>query len=134
MLVLTDEQWAVLEPLVEACRPPAKVPPRELRRTISAILWRHENGAKWRAIPADLGPWWMAAQTFIRWSRLGVWERMLAMAQKRGVALGMTFLDGTSIRAHQKAAGAAKKARHRRSATRVRRLGALVAATAPRPA
>jgi len=55
--VLTDEQWAVLGPLVEACRPPAKVPPREWRRTISAILWRHANGAKWRAIPADLGPW-----------------------------------------------------------------------------
>jgi transposase len=132
--VLTDGQWAVLGPLVEACRPPAKVPPRELRRTISAILWRHANGATWRAIPAELGPWWMAAQTFIRWSRLGVWERMLATAQQRGVALGMTFLDGTSVRAHQKAAGAAKKARHRRSATRVRRLGALAAATAPNPA
>jgi transposase len=132
VLVLTDEQWAVLEPLVEACRPAAKVPPQHLRRTISAILWRHDNGAKWRAIPVELGPWWMAAQMFIRWSRLGVWERMLVMAQARGVALGMAFLDGTSIRAHQKAAGAAKKARHRRSATRVRRLAALVAATAPR--
>ena len=132
MLVLTDEQWAVLEPLVEACRPAAKVPPSNLRRTIAAILWRHQNGAKWRAIPEELGPWWMAAQMFIRWSRLGVWERMLAMAQARGVALGMTFLDGTSIRAHRKAAGAAKKARHRRSATRVRRLAALVAATGPR--
>jgi transposase len=73
-------------------------------------------------------------QTFIRWSRLGVWERMLAMAQEQGVELGMAFLDGTSLRAHQKAAGAAKKARHRHSATRVRRLGALVAAMAPKPA
>lgn len=109
MLVLTDEQWCVLEPIVEACRPRAKVPPKELRRTISAILWRHENGAKWRAIPAELGPWWMAAQTFIRWSRLGVWERMLAVAQQRGIELGMTFLDGTSIRAHRNAAGAAKR-------------------------
>ena len=36
-----------------------------------------------RAIPSEFGPWWMAAQTFIRWSRLGVWERMLAMAQDR---------------------------------------------------
>jgi transposase len=131
-LVLTDEQWSALEPRVEACRPPAKVAPGNLRRTISAILWRHRNGAKWRAIPEELGPWWMAAQTFIRWSRLGVWGRMLAMAQERGVALGLAFLDGTSVRAHHKAAGAAKKARHRRSATRVRRLGALVAATAPR--
>ena len=131
--MLSDAQWMSLEPLVEACRPKGKTQPKDRRRTISAIVWRHENGAKWRAIPAELGPWWMAAQTFIRWSRLGVWERMLAMAQQRGVVLGMAFLDGTSIRAHQKAAGAAKKARHRRSGTRVRRLAALVAATAPRP-
>ena len=55
-MVLTDAQWVVLEPLMEACRPHAKVPPSHLRRTISAILWRHANGAKWRAIPAELGP------------------------------------------------------------------------------
>jgi transposase len=132
--MLTDAQWAALEPLVEACRPRAKVPPSNLRRTISAIIWRHDNGAKWRAVPEELGPWWTAAQTFIRWSRLGVWEHMLTEAQGRGVELGMTFLDGTSIRAHQKAAGAAKKARHRRSGTSVRRLAARVGAMAPRPA
>jgi transposase len=56
----------MLEPLVEACRPHAKVPLSNLRRTMSAILWRHENGAKWRSLPSELGPWWMAAQTFIR--------------------------------------------------------------------
>jgi hypothetical protein len=56
------------------------------------------------------------------------------MAQARGVQLGMAFLDGTSIRAHQKAAGAAKKAPTRRSEVLVRRLAALVAAMAPRPA
>jgi transposase len=107
--VVTDDRWKALEPLIEACRPHTKVPPRHLRRTMAALIWRHENGAKWRAIPAELGPWWMAAQTFIRWSRLGVWERLLAMAQERGVALGMSFLGGTAIRAHQKAAGAPNK-------------------------
>jgi transposase len=132
--MLTDAQWAMLEPLVEQCRPHAKVPPSHLRRTIGAILWRHANGAKWRSIPAELGPWWMAAQTFIRWSRLGVWERLLALVQARGVHLGMTFLDGTSVRAHQKAAGAAAKGALRHDAARLRRLAALVAATAPRPA
>ena len=69
-----------------------------------------------------------------RWSRLGVWERLLAMTQARGVELGMTFLDGTSIRAHQKAAGAAKKTPPRRNAALVRRLAVLVAAMAPRSA
>ena len=76
----------------------------------------------------------MAAQTFIRWSRLGVWERLFARAQARGVELGMAFLDGTSIRAHQKAAGAsATKTPLRRNGAQVRRLAALVAAMAPRP-
>ena len=130
--MLTNAQWGLLEPLIEACRPPAKVPPQHLRRTISAILWRHTNGAKWRAVPDVLGPWWMAAQTFIRWSRLGVWERMLTLAQQRGVQLGMSFLDGTNIRAHQKAAGAEKKRTLRRNATFVKPLAALVAALAPR--
>ena len=130
--MLTDARWMMLEPLIEACRPHAKVPPRRLRRTISAILWRHDNGAKWRTLPDQLGPWWMAAQTFIQLSRLGVWERLLTLVQERGVQLGMTFLDGTNIRAHQKAAEAAKKRTLRRSATHVKRLAALVAAMAPK--
>ena len=134
MVVLTDEQWAALEPLVEACRPHAKVPPSDLRRTLEAIIWRCTNGAKWRSIPADLGPWWKAAQIFIRWARLGVWDRLLDLAQERGVELGMAFLDGTSIRAHAKAAGAAKKGDLERNVTLVRRLADLVAAMAPRPA
>jgi transposase len=133
-MVLTDAQWAVLEPLAEQCRPHAKVPPSHLRRTISAILWRHENGAKWRSPPSELGPWWMAAQTFIRWSRLGVWERLLTLVQERGVQLGMTFLDGTSIRAHQKAAGAAREQALQHSAVLVKRLAALVAGMGRRPA
>ena len=59
--MLTDVQWAIGEPLIEACRPHAKVAPQHPRRTISAILWRHDNGVKWRALPDELGPWWMAA-------------------------------------------------------------------------
>src|ERR687891_194881 len=67
--MLSDGQWALLEPLIEACRPKGKTPPQDLRRTLSAILWRHQNGAKWRSIPDELGPWWRAAQIFIRWGR-----------------------------------------------------------------
>ena len=125
--MLSDAQWAVLEPLVEACRPKGKTLPQDLRRTVSAILWRHENGAKWRAVPAEFGPWWRAAQVFIRWARLGVWERLFTLVQERGVQLGMVFLDGTNIRAHQKAAGAPRKGDLRASETLVKRLAGLVA-------
>src|SRR4051794_31470500 len=108
-MALTDGRWAVLEPLIEAARPRGKVRPRDLRRTIEAIVWRHRNGATWRSLPAEYGPWWRAAQLAIRWSQFGAWERLLSLAQARGVDLGMVFLDGTSIRAHPKAAGAPKK-------------------------
>jgi transposase len=132
--MLSDGQWALLEPLVEACRPKGKTPPQDLRRTLSAILWRHQNGAKWRAVPEELGPWWRAAQIFIRWARAGVWERLLNLVQERGIQLGMVFLDGTSVRAHQKAAGARRKGALKLSETIVKPLAARVAAMAPRPA
>jgi len=69
-----------------------------------------------------------------RWAHLGVWERLLDLVQQRGIALGMTFLDGTNIRAHQKAAGAETRGPTARGATAVKRLAVLVVATAPRPA
>src|SRR3954449_3487571 len=90
LVVLTDAQWAALEPLIEACRPRGKTPHHDLRRTIEAIIWRPDNGAKWRSIPPELGPWWMAAQTFNRWGHLGVWERLLEAAQAGRVALGIS--------------------------------------------
>ncbi len=118
--MLSDAQWVLLEPLVEACRPKGKTPPQDLRRTLSAILWRHENGAKWRSVPEHLGPWWRAAQIFIRWARAGVWERLLRLVQARQVRFGMVFLDGTSVRAHQKAAGARRKGALKLSETHVK--------------
>ncbi len=69
---------------------------------------------------------------FIRWSKQGVWERLLDLVQQRGIALGMTFIDGTNIRAHQKAAGAEKRGPAARSEMSVRRLVVLAVATAPR--
>jgi transposase len=133
MSVLTDEQWAALEPLIEKVRPKGKTPPRDLRRTIAAILWRHANGAKWRAIPIELGPWHRAAQLFRRWAQLGVWQRLLDCAQERGISLGMVFLDGSNIRAHAKAAGAGKKGPPQGSETAVKRLAAAVVGLGPKP-
>lgn len=74
------------------------------------------------------------AQIFIRWSRGGVWERLLALVQERGVQLGMVFLDGTNMRAHQKAAGAAKRGDLQPSEMIVRLLADRVAGMGPRPA
>ncbi len=55
MRVPRDKQWSMLEPLLDEARPWAARPIRELRRTMKAIVWQQQNGAKWRSIPAELG-------------------------------------------------------------------------------
>ena len=75
--VLSDAQWARLSPLIEAVRPHGKTEPHAWRRTVEAIIWRHNNGAKWRAVPAGLGPWWMAQQRAGRVSGAGSVVRRL---------------------------------------------------------
>jgi hypothetical protein len=61
----------------------------------------------------------------------GVWERLLNLVQERGLQLGMTFLDGTSVRARQKTVGARRKGALKLNETIVKHLAALVAAMAP---
>src|SRR4051812_30925785 len=128
MAVFTEAQWRAIEPLIEAVRPQTGRELSNLRRTVEAILWRMQNGAKWRAIPAELGPWWMAAQTFLRWSKLGVWERLFEAAKAANwPELGLVFMDATIVRAHHKAAGPGK------GGTPARRWAEARAASAPRP-
>ena len=108
-MIISDERWTVLKPALDAARDRGQGgrPLAEERRTVEAIAWRMRNGARWRAVPAELGPWWKAAQLHIRWSRAGVWQRLFRLLRDAGRAeLAEVFLDGSSIRAHHKAAGA----------------------------
>ncbi len=57
---------------------------------------------------------------------------MLNLVQECGIQLGMVVLDGTSVRAHQKAAGVRRKGDLKLRETIVKHLAALVAAMAPR--
>ena len=71
---------------------------------------------------------------FIRWAKQGVWGRLFEQVQQRGIVLGMVFIDGTSIRAHHKAAGAKKGDVTAESEIIAKRLAALAAVGAARPA
>ena len=114
MTVLTDEEWTALKDALDAVRSPRRRPMKDERQTVEAVVWRLQNGAKWRAVPVDLGPWHRAANLHRRWSVLGVWERASERLRNAGradlaeVMLHPTSVgwDGTSVRAHQKAAGA----------------------------
>lgn len=104
---LNDEEWGALKGALDHARSGRGRPFRDERRTVEAVLWRLRNGTGWRAVPPALGPWWRAAQPHKRWSDAGVWERAFAYLRDRGRPdLADVMLDGTSVRAHPKAAGA----------------------------
>lgn len=107
MAVLSDGEWSVLKAALDRVRSGEGRRFQEERRTLEAVVWRMRTGAPWRALPAEFGPWWRAAQLHIRWSRKGQWARLFEVLREQGRPdLGEVFLDGSSIRAHQKAAGA----------------------------
>jgi transposase len=56
MQVLTDAQWAKFEAAIAAANIRGARPRTEDRRTIEAIIWRLDNGAKWRFDPAPFVP------------------------------------------------------------------------------
>ncbi len=107
MQVLSDAQWAKFEAAIVAVKLRKARPRKEDRRTIEAIIWRLDNGAKWRSIPAELGDWHHAYLRYRRWAVSGVWDRIMAhVVAEAEPKLAFTCIDGTVARAHQKAAGA----------------------------
>jgi transposase len=107
MQVLSDAQWAKFEAAIAAVKLRGARPRKEERRTIEAIIWRLDNGAKWRSIPAELGDWHHAYLRFRRWTLGGVWDKIMAHVVAEGEPnLAFACIDGTVARAHQKAAGA----------------------------
>jgi transposase len=49
---LTDQQWAVLEPLLPKGRKPGRPPKWSKRQLIDGIRWRTRAGTPWRDVPA----------------------------------------------------------------------------------
>ena len=85
-------------------------PPKDHRTIIDALPWLGRTGAPWRDLPERFGPWRTVATRLDRWTRIGLWDRVLAELQQIAEARGgidweVHMVDGTSVRAHRCAAG-----------------------------
>jgi putative transposase len=74
---LTDEQWAILAPLI----PPAKHggAPRtvDLREVLNTLFYQSRSGCQWDMLPHDLAPKSTAYDYFLRWRDDGTWRRLV---------------------------------------------------------
>jgi transposase len=110
---LSDAEWARIAPLL---------PPRQTRGTyyrdhrtiLNGMLFWHATGIPWRDLPERYGPWQTVYSRFRRWTREGLWERILQALQRDLDAAGqidwqLWCIDGSHVRAHRVAAGAGEK-------------------------
>ena len=105
--VLPDREWNLLAPLLPS-RSRTGQAPKDHRTIIDALLWLAKTG---RPGAKRFGPCRTVATRFYRWTRSGLWERILAELRRIADAKGkidwdVHMVDSTSVRAHRCAAGA----------------------------
>jgi transposase len=104
---LTDEQWAVLEPLSGkmAQRAGGRGRPwRSSREVLNGRLWILRTGAQWADLPERYPPYQTRHRRFQRWVCEGTLERLLEalardLKERGGLDLSECFIDGTFLAA-----------------------------------
>jgi transposase len=111
---LTDEQWALVDPMVPESTAKTGRPPKDRRLMLNGIFWSLNTGAPWRDLPDRFGPWQTVYGHFSKWRREGVFAKVIETLQvkldERGlIDWDLWCVDGANVRAARAAAGADKK-------------------------
>ena len=112
---LTDEQWALVDPLIPRSKAKTGRPPSERRTNLNGIMWVLHTGAPWRDLPERFQPWQTVYDHFSKWRRTGVFNAIVEALQLKLDKAGLIdwdlwCVDGANVRAARAAAGADKKA------------------------
>jgi putative transposase len=74
---LTDEQWAILQPLL----PPAKHGGRprqvDMREVLNTLFYQARTGVQWGFLPHDLLPKSTVWDYFVAWQHDGTWQKLV---------------------------------------------------------
>ena len=106
MLKLTPEQldW-LAEQIPDPPRSPkGGRPPADKRKVLAGIFWILDNGAKWKDLPRRFGAKSTVHRWYAKWTREGVFERILLNAgrlveERGGYKLYECFIDATFSKA-----------------------------------
>ena len=85
------------------------IPGVDDRRVISGIVFVIRNGLRWRDAPRDYGPHKTIYNRFVRWSRLGVFNKIFAELARKAGKPRRLMIDATHLKAHRTAASLLKK-------------------------
>ena len=103
---LSDHQLSLIEPYFPLSH---GVPRTDDQRVLSGIIHVIRNGLRWRDAPANYGPHKTLYNRFVRWSRLGVFDRIFSELASKAEEPDIVQIDATHIKAHRTACSLAKK-------------------------
>jgi len=102
---LSKEQLARIEPYFPLSH---GVPRVDDRRVLSGIIHVLKRGLQWRDAPPEYGPHKTLYNRFVRWSRMGVFNRIFKELSSQDVP-DQLQIDATHLKAHRTAASLLKK-------------------------
>ena len=106
LFLLTEAQMRRIEVYFPLSHGIARV---DDRRIVSAIVFVIKNGLRWRDAPAGYGPHKTIYNRFVRWSRMGVFNRIFAELARKGAEAERIMIDATHLKAHRTASSLLKK-------------------------
>lgn len=103
---LSDAAWVAIEPHLPKNQPGARRV--DDRRVISGIVHMLKCGGRWQDCPLEYGPPTTIYNRWNRWSRRGVWGRILAALTESGWIAETAQIDSSYVKAHRCSGGAKK--------------------------
>ena len=97
---LSDAQMERLRPFFPKSHGRPRV---DDRRVLSGIIFGNRNGLRWCDAPADYGPAKTLYNRWKRWSRMGVFARMMAGLAAQAAEPKTIMIDATYLKAHRTA-------------------------------
>ena len=123
---LTDEEWALVAPLIPPPKPGGNKRTRDMREVVNGLMYVLSTGCQWRAIPKDLPPRSTVYGYFDRWDHDGTVQRLhhalyVQCREQAGREAGPTaaIIDSQSVKGAEKGGPPST----RRATTRARRSG-----------
>ena len=68
---LSDQEWALLEPLLASPERRGRPPKWPAKRVADAVFYLLRSGCAWRMLPRELPPWQTVYYHFYKWRRDG---------------------------------------------------------------
>ena len=103
--VLTDAQWAKMEPLCLGKPGDPGRSGKDNRRFVEAVLWIVRTGSPWRDLPPSFGHWNSVFTRFRDWVKAGVFQRLFDACSDEP-DLEYAMVDATLVKVHRHGQGA----------------------------